>query len=140
MSSVRVLVVEDSEPFQQFICSKLQKQPELQVIGIVSDGLEAVQKAGEFQPDLILIDIGLPRLNGIEAARRIRKLSPDSKILFLSQESSADVVQQILNEGALGYVLKARAESELLAAVDAVRRGVQFVSGGIVSGLVSMSG
>jgi DNA-binding NarL/FixJ family response regulator len=79
-------------------------------------------------------------LNGIEAARRIRKLSPDSKILFLSQESSADVVQQILNEGALGYVLKARAESELLAAVDAVRRGVQFVSGGIVSGLVSMSG
>ena len=96
MSSVRVLVVEDFEPFRRFIASTLQERPELQVICEVSDGLEAVQKAQELQPDLIVLDIGLPALNGIEAARRIRQLSPESKILFLSQESSVDAVQEAL--------------------------------------------
>jgi len=69
------------------------------VVGEASDGLEAVQKSEELQPDLIVLDIGLPSLNGIEAARRIRNLAPKSKILFLSQESSADVVQEALNSG-----------------------------------------
>jgi DNA-binding NarL/FixJ family response regulator len=119
MSAVRVLVVEDYEPFLRFIHSTLEQRPELQVICEVSDGLEAVQKAEELQPDLIVLDIGLPTLNGIEAARRIRKLSPESKILFVSQESSTDVVQEALSLGALGYVVKARAGSELLAAVTA---------------------
>jgi DNA-binding NarL/FixJ family response regulator len=126
-SSVRVLVVEDSEPFRRFICSTLGKIPELQIVGEISDGLEAVQKAEELQPDLILLDIGLPRLNGIEAAQRIRRLSPKSKILFVSQESSADVVQRVLSLGACGYVVKMDAGRELLAAVDAVLRGEQFV-------------
>jgi DNA-binding NarL/FixJ family response regulator len=124
------LVVEDFEPFQRFIASTLQKRPELQVICKVADGLEAVQKAQELQPDLIVLDIGLPRLNGIEAARRIRKLSPESKILFLSQESSADAVQAALALGAQGYVVKAHAGSELLTAVEAVLRGNQFVGSG----------
>jgi DNA-binding NarL/FixJ family response regulator len=131
MSSIRVLVVEDYEPFQRFICSTLEAMPELQVICTVSDGLDAVQKAAELQPDLILLDIGLPRLNGIEAARRVRKVSPHSTILFLSQESSPDVVQEALNVGAQGYVLKARGESDLLTAVEAVRRGMQFISGAL---------
>src|SRR5271169_6297452 len=128
---VRVLVVDDYEPFRQFVCLTLQKRPELQVIGEASDGLEAVQKAEELQPDLILLDIGLASLNGIEAARRIRKLSPESKILFVSQESSADVVQEALGLGAAGYVFKAQAGSELLAAVEAVLQGKQFVSSGL---------
>ena len=98
-ASVKVLVVEDSEPFRKFIRSTLGKRPELQIVGEVSDGLEAVHKAEELQPDLIVLDIGLPSLNGIEAARRIRKLSTKSKILFLSQESSADVVQEALEHG-----------------------------------------
>jgi DNA-binding NarL/FixJ family response regulator len=101
---------------------------QLQVICEVSDGLEAVQKAQELQPDLILLDIGLPGLNGIEVARKIRKLVPQSKILFVSQESSADVIKEALSLGAMGYVIKARAASELLAAVDAVRTGGRFVS------------
>jgi DNA-binding NarL/FixJ family response regulator len=91
-SSVRVLVVEDSEKYRKFICSALGERPELQIVGEVSDGLQAVRTAEELQPDLILLDIGLPSMNGIEAARRIRKLSPKSKILFVSQESSADLV------------------------------------------------
>ena len=82
---IRVLVVEDFAPFRQFILSTLASRRDLQVIGEVSDGLEAVQKSAELQPDLILLDIGLPRLNGIEAARRIRMLSPSSRIVFLSQ-------------------------------------------------------
>ena len=130
-SSVRVLVVDDYEPFRRFICSTLGKRPELQIVGEVGDGLEAVRKSEELQPDLIVLDIGLPTLNGIEAARRIRKLSPESKILIMSQESAADVVQDALALGALGYVVKAHAGSELLAAVAAVLEGSQFVSGGL---------
>jgi DNA-binding NarL/FixJ family response regulator len=129
--SVRVLVVDDFEPWRRFIYSMLEKGPELRVIFEASDGLEAVQKAEELKPDLILLDIGLPKLDGIEAARRIRKLAPESKILFLSQESSADVVQGALSLGALGYVVKANAASELLPAVEAVLRGTQFVGSGV---------
>jgi DNA-binding NarL/FixJ family response regulator len=106
----------------------LEKRSELQVICEVSDGMEAVQKAEELKPDLILLDIGLPKLNGIEAARQIRKLSPQSKIIFVSQESSADMVQAALSSGALGYVVKTRAGSDLLAAIEAAILEKQFVS------------
>ena len=129
--TARIIVVDDYDPFRRFICSTLRKRPELQIVGEVSDGLEAVQKAEELQPDLIMLDIGLPSLNGIEAARRIRKLSPKSKILFVSQESSADVVQEALALGALGYVVKAHAGSELLAAVGAVLKNRQYISSGL---------
>jgi len=101
------------------------------VVGEASDGLEAVHQSEELQPDLIVLDIGLPILNGIEAARRIRKLAPKSKILFLSQESSADVVQEALNSGALGYLVKTQAGSELLPAVDAVLQGRKSLSSGL---------
>ena len=114
-----------------FLCSTLAKRPELQIIGEVSDGLEAVHKAEELQPDLILLDIGLPTLNGIGDDQRIRKVAPHSKILFVSQESSIDVVQEALALGALGYVVKAHAGGELLVAVEAVLQGGQFVSAGL---------
>ena len=132
MSSLRVLVVEDFSAFRRFICSTLEKRPDLQVICEVSDGLEAVQKAQDLKPDLILLDIGLPGLNGIEAARRIREVTPESKIIFLSQESSPDVVQEALSLGARAYVVKTRAGSELLPAVEAVISEKQFVSGLLV--------
>ena len=124
-------MVEDYEPLRRFICSTLRERPEFQIVEEVTDGLEAVQKAAELQPDLIVLDIGLPSLNGINVARRIRKLSPKSKILFVSQESSADVVQEALASGALGYVVKAYAGSELLTAVEAVLQGRLFVSSGL---------
>jgi DNA-binding NarL/FixJ family response regulator len=124
-------VVDDYEPFRRFICSTLRKRPGLQIVGEVSDGLEAVHKAEELRPDLIVLDIGLPTLNGIEAARRIRNVSPESKILFISQESSADVVQEALALGALGYVVKVHAGSDLLPAVGAVLEGRQFISSGL---------
>jgi DNA-binding NarL/FixJ family response regulator len=128
MSSIRILVVEDFEPFREFIYTTLQES-ESQIVGEASDGLEAVRKAEELQPDLILLDIGIPSLNGIEVARQVRRLSAQSKILFVSQESSADVIDEALSLGAMGYVIKAHAGEELLAAVEAVREGRQFVNG-----------
>src|SRR5215475_5264200 len=82
---IRVLIVDDYEPWRRFLRRKLLAYEELQVIGEVSDGLEAVEKALQAQPELILLDIGLPKLNGIEAARRIREVSPASRILFVSE-------------------------------------------------------
>lgn len=130
-SSFKILVVEDYEPFRRLVCSMLKKRPEFEVVCEVSDGLEAVQKAEELHPDLILLDVGLPTLNGIETARRIRKLSPKFKIVFLSQESSADVVREAFRVGALGYVAKTHAGIELLAAVEAACQGRRFIGSGI---------
>jgi len=127
MSSGRVLVVDDNEPFRRFTCSALEKRPELQIVCEVSDGLEAVKKAKELQPELIVLDIGLPFLNGFEAARQIRRLSPESKILFVSQESSVDMVREALSTGAQGYVVKTDAGSEFLEAIDAILEGEKFV-------------
>jgi len=109
----------------------LQARPEWHIICEVSDGVEAVQKAEELRPDLILLDVGLPKLNGIEAARRIGTVTPQCKILFVSQEPSADVVREALRVGGRGYVLKARAQNDLLNAVEAVLQGKQFVSSGL---------
>ena len=128
VAAMRVLVVENFEPFRRFIRSKLGEKPELQVIGEASDGLEAVHEAEELQPDLVLLDIGLPKLNGIEVAQQLRKLAPASKIIFVTQESSADVMQEALSLGAWGYVLKTRAGIDLLAAVEAVISEKCFVS------------
>jgi len=128
LSSIRILVADDYEGWRRQVRLLLQARPEWQVIDEASDGPEAVQKAEELKPDLIVLDIGLPKLNGIEAARRIRQLSPGSKIIFLSLYSSPDLVQAALSTGGLGYVRKTDARRELVLAVDAVLRGKQFVS------------
>jgi DNA-binding NarL/FixJ family response regulator len=125
---VRILVVEDFEAWRRFVSRTLGKRPEFEIVGEVSNGLEAVEKAQELQPDLILMDIGLPRLNGIEAARRILHRIPQSNILFLSENRSRDIAQEALSSGARGYVLKSDAGSELLPAMEAVVQGKVFVS------------
>jgi DNA-binding NarL/FixJ family response regulator len=125
-AAVGVLIAEDFPLYRRFVCSTLAQRPELQVIAEVSDGLEAVQKAVELKPDLILLDIGLPTMNGIDAARRIRALVPNAKIIFLSQETSAAVVEEAFSLGALAYVQKAKAGRQLLAAIDAAILGQRF--------------
>lgn len=121
-------MVDDYEPWRRFVSTTLQKQPRLQVIGEALDGLEAVQKAQQLQPDIILLDIGLPSLNGIEAARRIRELSPKSRILFLSENRSWDIAEEALRTGARGFVVKSDAAGEILPAVEAVLKGKRFLS------------
>ena len=128
MSSIRILIADDFRDWRRQVHSLLQARPEWQVIAEASDGSEAVQKAEDLKPDLILLDIGLPKLNGIEAARRIRQRSPSSKIIFLSQNSDLDFVRAAVGMGALGYVLKTDAGRELLPAVVAVLGGKQFFS------------
>jgi len=126
--SCKILVVDDSDRLRRFFVLSLRQTAEFQLIYEASDGLEAVERAEELKPDLILLDIGLPRMNGIEAGRRIRKVSPNSKILFVSQESSVDVVHEALHLGAQGYLLKADAGGELLPAVYEVLQGRQYLS------------
>ena len=133
-AGTRILLVEDFGPFRAFVTSLLGGDLEMQVYS-ASNGLEAVTKAQQLNPDLILMDIGLPRLDGLEATRRIRELAPSSKVVFLTQETSAEIVQEALSLGAWGYVAKQRAGTDLLAAVRATLQGQPFVSKGLaVSG------
>jgi DNA-binding NarL/FixJ family response regulator len=135
MSLTRVLVVEDYVPLLRCVCSMLQRRLDFQIVGEASNGLDAIQKAKELAPDVILIDIGLPGLNGIAAARRILALLPECKIIFLTQEYSAEIVEAAFNLGAKGYLIKSRAEGELLPALEAVREGGQFVSSAVAGHL-----
>jgi len=128
LSTIRILIADDYADWRRQVRSLLQARPEWQVIAEALDGSEAIQKAEELKPDLVVLDIGFPKLNGIEAARRIRQLSPSSKIIFLSQNNDPDVVRAALSTGAQGYVCKTDARRELVLAVDVVLRGKQFVS------------
>jgi len=125
---VRILVVDDNEPFRQFVASMLRDRENLNVIVEAGDGLEAVKRAEALQPDLILLDIGLPELNGLEAARQIGNLAPKARIIFLTQESASDVIDEALSLGAWGYVAKVQAGRELLVAMEMVMQGQRFVS------------
>jgi DNA-binding NarL/FixJ family response regulator len=128
LSAIRILVVDDYEDWRDRVRLMLRAQPNWQVIGEASDGLEAVLKAKELKPDVIVLDIGLPKLNGIEAARQIRKISPNSKIVILSQENSPEIVDEALSAGAQGYVYKARAQNDLVPAIDAALRVLLFLA------------
>jgi DNA-binding NarL/FixJ family response regulator len=126
--AIRVLVVDDFDPWRRFASAALQRQPDLQIVGEACDGSVAVQKAQQLQPELILLDIGLPGLNGIQASRRIRELSPKSKILFVTENQSPETARAAFRAGAHGYVVKSSAGSELLPGIRAVLRGELFAS------------
>ena len=132
MALASVLIAEDFPPFRKYLTSTLAKCENLQLVCEVSDGLTAVQKAEDLKPDLIILDVGLPHLNGIEAARQMRKLVPQLKIIFVTQESSTDTVREAMNAGAKGYVLKMRATHDLEPAIDAVLAGAEFISDGLI--------
>jgi two-component system response regulator EvgA len=128
-----ILVVEDFDKFRQFVVSTLREKTEC-LVTQSSDGLEAIQKAEEQKPDLVLLDIGLPTLNGISVAKLLRRLTFPPKIVFVSQESSPEIVREALNLGALGYVHKLRARTDLLPAIEAALEGRRFLSSGLEIG------
>ena len=124
---LKILVVEDHAPFRRVICAALRERAEVQTME-AADGLEAVRKAEELQPDLVLLDLNLPKMNGFEVAKRIRTLVPHARLLFMSQESSSDIVAKAFSLGAYGYIQKISAATDLQSAIDAVLAGRQFVS------------
>jgi CheY-like chemotaxis protein len=127
----RVLVVEDHEPFRRVICELLQQRGDLLVVGEAADGLDAVCQAEALRPDVVMLDIGLPMLSGFDAAGRIRARVPDAKLMFVTNESSLEVVDQAFSRGAHGYVYKPRALRDVLPVLDTIIRGGRFVSGGL---------
>ncbi len=127
----RTLVVEDSKFFLDHLRRALQSYLCVKVVADAENGISAIEQAVTLQPDLILLDIGLPVLNGIDAARRIRALVPEAKIVFLTQETSPDVVQEALRLGAWGFVLKASSARDLPLAIEALSHGKKFVSDGL---------
>lgn len=139
MSVVRVLIVDDFDPWRAFVIQHLNGHPQFRVLGCASDGLAGVQKVEELQPDLILLDISLPKLNGIELARKVRKLVPKAKILFLSSNADPDVVRAAFCAGGAGYVLKSDAGGALLPGMEAVLLGKQFVSSSL-AGIEDLAG
>jgi len=128
MQTFTVLIVEDFAPFREIVSALLLKTGRFDVVDQASDGLEAIQKAKAWQPDFILLDIGLPNMNGLEAANRIAAVAPNSRIVFLSQDRDLDIVKASLSTGARGYVVKSDAGSDLLEALATVAQGKTFLS------------
>jgi DNA-binding NarL/FixJ family response regulator len=128
LRNVRVLLADDYEPWRRCVSSLFLKYPGLLIIGEASDGLEAVKKAAELKPDVVLLDIHLPKLNGVAAASQIREAAPMTKIVFISAYQDSDAAQTVWSNGADGYVLKWRVTRELLPAIEAALVGRKFVT------------
>jgi len=126
MPSLRVLVADDHEVVRKGLCTLLQEQPGWVVAGEARDGREAVEKAREIKPDIIVMDISMPTLNGLEATRQISKGLPSVKVLILTMHESDSLIREVLDAGARGYLLKMDAGSDLIKAVDALRRNQTF--------------
>ncbi len=128
MKKITVLVAEDHTIVRKGICSLIDGKAEIQVVGEAEDGREAIDKAGTLLPDVVLMDITMPHLNGLEATRQIKKLFPQIKILALTMYTNEEYILQILQAGASGYVIKQAAPAELISAIHAVYRGDSFLS------------
>jgi DNA-binding NarL/FixJ family response regulator len=135
----RVLIVDDSEPLRRELCSAIEADGRWLLVAEAADGRSAVEQTRALRPDLILLDVSLPSLNGIEAARRILAENPASRILFLSEYRSREIVDAAIATGARGYVVKADAGRELLTAMNAVVNGRSFTSQSVTSSTIEPS-
>jgi DNA-binding NarL/FixJ family response regulator len=127
----RILVVDDFAAWGRFVTAILTVTPEWQIHGEAASGAEAIARAQELQPDLVLLDIDLPDINGLEVARQLQVIVPDAKIVFLTTESSSHLVNAAMSTGASGYLLKSQIVDELLPALESVFSGNRFISKGI---------
>jgi len=128
MGKIKVLLAEDHTIVRQGIRSLLEPQMDIEVIGEAEDGLDAVKKTEELRPDVVIMDISMPKLNGIDATRLIKKNVPNTKVLVLTMHELQEYVEQILRAGASGYLIKKTAMSELINAIRAVNQGLSFLS------------
>mgnify|MGYP000703189749 CR=1 FL=1 len=136
MDSVRFLIADDHELIRRGLSELIREQPGWEVCATASDGSEALRLAREVNPDIVVIDISMPKLNGLEAARQILRDAPNTRVIVLSMHYSEELLHEIFALGALGYVLKSDAGRDLVAAVDSFRRGKRFVTPSLTDGLV----
>ena len=130
LAEVRILIVDDNAPWRRFLVEELQKQT-IQVVGTAEDGLLAIEQTRVLKPSVILMDVWMPRLNGLEATRAIGKFAPSAHVLILTNNDDAEVVQAALAAGARGYLLKSHAATELTAALIAILNGSVFLGSGL---------
>jgi PAS domain S-box-containing protein len=123
---VRVLIVDDHEVVRRGVRALLETRPDTQVIGEAGDGLDGVLQAKTLKPDVVVMDVSMPKMNGLEATREIRRLLPNTKVLILSQHEIGEMVRQALIAGAHGYVVKSAISNQLLAALDSIQRNEPF--------------
>lgn len=128
MKKIRILLAEDHTIVRQGLVALLRSDPEMEVVGEASDGIEAVELAKKLVPDIILMDIAMRNLNGLEATRRIKKLFPHMKVLALTMYENEEWIFQILKSGASGYLIKDSAMTELISAIRAVNQGDSYLS------------
>jgi DNA-binding NarL/FixJ family response regulator len=127
---ISTLIADDHDLMRQGIRSLLESHPNIEVCAEAKDGFEAVERAVENRPDVVVLDVSMPRMNGLEAAREIRKRLPETQILIFTVHDTDEMVREILDAGAHGYILKSDASSQLAAAVEAVsQRNLYFSSG-----------
>jgi DNA-binding NarL/FixJ family response regulator len=126
--SLKILVIEDHDVVRKQVCRVLESDPDFEVICEAANGQEGIRQAEELQPDIIVLDISMPTLGGIEAAIPIRRVAPKARIVFLSQHNSKRIAEMALATGALGYVVKSSAGADLVLAVKAAKEGKKFVS------------
>jgi len=133
VAAFRILIADDHEVVRKGLVALLQQQPDWQVCGEAADGREAVDKAQQLKPDVVILDIGMPSLNGLEATRQILKTNPNARILILTLHDSDQVVRDVLNAGARGFLLKSDAARDLVAAVEALRRDKTYFTSKVAS-------
>jgi two-component system response regulator NreC len=136
MAKIRILLTDDHTLFRQGIKTLLSAEADLDIVGEAANGTEAVEKVSELRPDLVLMDIGMPGLSSFEATRQIKKVRPDTKVLFLTMYDDEDYLVQCMEVGASGYVLKDSPAQQLLAAIRDVHRGGSYLSPRMLSQLV----
>jgi DNA-binding NarL/FixJ family response regulator len=134
---IRVVIVDDHALFRRGLDLILSAEPDIKIVGEAADGIEAVSRAEELNPDVVLMDIRMPRSSGIEAARRIRERLPDSRVIMLTVSDADDDLYESVRAGASGYLLKEVAIEELADAVRAVARGQSLISPSMASKLFS---
>ena len=139
MPAIRVLVVDDYKEWQRSLQSRLESEPDLEIIGVANNGLEGAEKAAELQPDLVLMDLHMPLMNGLAATRRIREVSPNSKVLFVTENSSLALVSAAFEAGACGYVLKSDSADDLVPGIKALSQNKKFVSHGLWGEIIHSS-
>lgn len=123
-----VLIAEDHTVVRQGLSALINRQPDMQVIGEAGDGKEAVEKTKELCPDVVLMDIAMKHMNGLEATARIKKMAPEVKVLVLTMYENEEYIFQILRAGASGYLLKEAAMNDLISAIKAVKKGESYLS------------